>query len=152
MGNSARLYSCACCRQLVVLCSACDFGNIYCFDGCAEQQRERSIRRANKIYRNTPDGKRKAAERQARHRARARARARTATPPCPTPPAEKKVTHQGSEGDTPPVPMVASPKAGAKVMDRCHCCGKPVDLYLRRSCIRHSTARLSGSFPVPLND
>lgn len=150
MAISARLYNCACCHQQVVLCSACDFGNVYCFDGCAEQQRERSIRLANKIYRNTPNGKRKAAERQARHRARARAR--TATPPCPTPPAEKKVTHQGSEGDAPAAPMVASPKAGAKVMNRCHCCGKAVDDYLRRGFIRHSIARLSGSFPVPLSD
>jgi hypothetical protein len=131
---------------LVVLCSACDYGNIYCFDGCAEQQRKCSLRRANKNYRNTFKGKRKASERQARFRQRVRERSVSA------PPDREKVTHQGSERDIPPAPMVASPKAGAKVMNRCHCCGKAVDDYLRRGFIRHSIARLSGSFPVPLSD
>ena len=142
MEPSARLYSCACCHQLVVLCSVCDFGNIYCFDGCADQQRTRSVRNANKTYRGTFNGKLKAAQRQARFRARARERA------APTPPPEKIVTHQASEGDTSPAPMDASPKAGAKMMNYCHCCQRSVDDYLRRGFIRHSTARLSGPFPT----
>jgi len=146
METTTRLYSCSCCHQLVVLCSACDFGNTYCFDGCADQQRKRSLLRANRIYRKTFNGKRNAAQRQARFRARARERAAT------TPPAEKIVTHQGSEGDASPAPMDTSPKAGVKMMNYCHCCQRPVDDYLRRGFIRHSTARLSGSFPIPLGD
>lgn len=148
MEPSARLYSCACCHQLVVLCSTCDRGNIYCFDGCAEQQRTRSMRSANKTYRNTFNGKRNAARRQSRFRECARERT------SPTPPAEEIVTHQGSEGDASAVAMVASPKAGVRVrvMNRCHCCQRPVDGYLRLGFIRHPPTRLSGSFPFPLSE
>jgi hypothetical protein len=143
MESSARLYNCACCHQLVVICSECDHGNIYCFDGCSEEQRARSLRAANKTYRNTFKGKRNAARRQAKFRVRAHEG--TAEPPPP----DNKVTHQGSGADSLPAPMDGDPGEGAIAMNRCHCCGKPVDGYLRLGFVRHRAALLSGSFPFP---
>lgn len=143
MEPSARLYRCACCHQLVVLCSRCDRNNIYCFDGCSEKQRTRSLRAANKTYRGTFKGKSNAADRQARFRARARERAAESPDP------ENKVTHQGSEADTPPAPMDSDLREGGMAMDRCHCCGQPVYVFLRSGFLRHSKRRFSGSNPFP---
>jgi hypothetical protein len=142
MESSARLYNCACCHQLVVLCSGCDRGNIYCFDGCAEQQRIRSLRAANKPYRNTRNGKRNAARRQARFRARARENA------AESPPSENKVTHHGSAPPAGLAPMDGEPTPGRKAMNSCHGCGKPLDGYLRLGFVRRHTPLLVGSFPV----
>ncbi len=141
MEPSARLYSCACCRQLVILCSDCDHGNIYCFDGCSEKQRTQSLREAGKRYQETFDGKRNAARRQAEFRDRAHKRA--AEPPPP----EEKVTHHGSEEDAPPASMESDSREGGMEMTHCHCCGKPVDCYLRPGFIRHHTSLLSVSLP-----
>jgi len=141
MEPSARLFNCACCRRLVVLCSACDFGNIYCFDGCSEAQRSQSLREAGRRYQGTFEGKRNAARRQAEFRSRSRKNVAQSPPP------ESKVTHQGSEEDSPPAPMDNDPREGGVELDRCHCCGKPVDCYLRPGFIRHHPPILSGSLP-----
>ncbi len=141
MEPSARLYSCACCHQLVILCSGCDHGNIYCFDGCSEKQRAQSLSKAGKLYQGTFNGKRNAAHRQAEFRARTRKA--TAEPPPP----EKKVTHQGSEGDSPLPPMDSDSREGGVGMNHCHCCGKPVDYYLRLGFSRYHTSLLLGSLP-----
>jgi len=141
MEPSARLYSCACCRQLVVLCSECDHGNIYCFDGCSERQRRRSLREAGARYQGTFEGKRNAARRQAEFRSRSRKT--VAEPPVP----EQKVTHQGSEGDSSPAPMEDDSREGGAGVVYCHCCGKPVDCFLRTGPIRRASPRLFDSLP-----
>jgi hypothetical protein len=141
MEPSARLYNCVCCRQLVVLCSECDKGNIYCFDGCSEKQRTQSLREAGKRYQGTFKGKRNAARRQAEFRERTRKA--TAEPPSP----ENKVTLQGAEENTLPVLMDLDPREGEVGLMYCHCCGKPVDHFLRPGFIRHHTPLLSGSWP-----
>jgi hypothetical protein len=127
---------------LVVLCSDCDHGDIYCFDGCSEKQREQSLRVANKSYRNTFNGKRNAARRQARFRTRKRERVAESPPP------NNKVTHQGSEVASPPVPMAFDLRVGGLAMNRCHCCGKPVDGFLRRGGIRHHAPIVPDHFPL----
>lgn len=125
MESSARLYNCACCHRLVVVCSHCDRGNIYCFEGCSQKQRIQSLREAGKRYQNTFAGKRNAARRQAEFRERARHA--TAAPLVP----EEKVTHQGSEEELTPAPIEDDSREGSLQRMDCHCCGKPVDCFLR---------------------
>jgi hypothetical protein len=67
---SYRLYHCGRCRTPVRLCSLCDRGNIYCFQGCAAIRRTESLRRARRKYQATPKGRAKNAARQCRHRRR----------------------------------------------------------------------------------
>ncbi len=141
MEPTARLYSCARCYQLVVLCSDCDHGNIYCFDGCSEKQRSQSLREAGRRYQGTFEGKRNAAWRQAKFRAHTHEHA------VEPPPPENKVTHHGSEEGSPPASMDPDPRKGGVDMNHCHCCGKPVDGYLRPGFIRHHVPLPSGSLP-----
>jgi len=149
METTARIYNCNRCHRQVILCSSCDCGNIYCLDGCSKQARQASIRRANRRYRRTPQGRRNAALRQARYRQRQRERA----PPVLA--VDEKVTHQGTE-DHPPSDSIPSgsseedEKRSIKcsaafspparpvlptdpVVYRCHCCGHVVpDAFRRR--------------------
>jgi len=131
MEDSARLYNCACCHQLVVLCRDCDRGNIYCFNGCAEKQRIKSARQANKRYRESFNGRRNAAQRQAELRKR---RLQVSTAP---PPQEEKVTHYGYEVSGYTVSMDLDSRVACGGENRCHCCGSSVGFYLRLSFIRH---------------
>jgi hypothetical protein len=80
MKPSARLFHCARCHCQVILCRRCDRGNVYCTNGCADEARTESLRRAAERYRSTRRGRHTNAERQRRFRARQR----------------EKVTHQGS--------------------------------------------------------
>ena len=77
--DSSRLFLCARCRCLAVICTSCDRGQIYCNTGCAEIRRRETIRQAARRYQRTAVGARNHARRQARYRMR-----------------EEKVTHQGS--------------------------------------------------------
>jgi hypothetical protein len=48
-GASARLFLCERCRALVLICSCCDRGQIYCANGCAEEVRRQSVRAAGEL-------------------------------------------------------------------------------------------------------
>ena len=80
MEPTPRLYSCALCRNQVVICSTCDRGNIYCSGKCSNYSRKKSQRESSSRYQQTPLGKLKHAARQLLYRLRQK----------------EKVTHQGS--------------------------------------------------------
>ena len=73
-----RLFSCARCRKQVLICSACDRGNIYCSLTCSNLSRQESVRQASRRYQQSPLGARNHARRQTAYRRQ-----------------QKKVTHQG---------------------------------------------------------
>ena len=85
MSPSARLFHCARCHCQVILCRACDRGNVYCDNGCAQAARRASLRRASARYRRTRRGRLNNAERQRRFRAR-----------------QQNVTHHRSAARPPP--------------------------------------------------
>ncbi len=143
METTARLYNCARCHQQVILCSHCDHCNIYCFDGCAQEARILSLREANKRYRKSPNGLLNAASRQAEFRRRKRLD--KSSNPSSESSVEKKVTHRGSGEDSSPAPIASEPIEGCVGEYHCHCCGRPVDFYLRSGFIRHQHNTLSGS-------
>ena len=64
MENSARLYHCSRCRRRVIICRACDRGQIYCPGPCAGLARATSLRAAAQRYRQTRQGKLRQALRQ----------------------------------------------------------------------------------------
>ena len=70
MEPSARLFQCARCYAQVILCRACDRGQVYCGNGCASAARWASLGRAGARYRGTRRGRHNNAERQRRFRAR----------------------------------------------------------------------------------
>jgi len=144
METTGRLYNCARCHQQVILCNHCDHGNIYCFDGCAQQARINSLREANKRYRDGRRGRQNGALRQAEFRQRKR-RLEKLSPPSSEPSPEKKVTHQGSEEDKPPASIASEPIESCVGEYHCHCCGRPVADHLRCGFIRHQHNTLSGS-------
>lgn len=117
---TGRLYPCARCGVLVVICSCCDRGNIYCEQGCAEESRRSKQRAAGRRYQRTRNGRRNHAARAGAYRAR-----------------QKNVTHRGSPpqqiGDVLPERSgIRSPAAGSwrylpRVRRRrCHWCGRPL--------------------------
>jgi len=130
MKDCARLYNCVRCRCQVVICRDCDRGNLYCFDGCADQARTESLRAAGRRYQSTRQGRHQHAERQRRYRRRL----------------ADKVTQQGSplfplsdvlhlalerrreSGDSPVVPS-----SGAM---QCHGCGCYCSPFVRLTLLR----------------
>jgi hypothetical protein len=130
MKDSPRRYHCARCRVPVVICRTCDRGNLYCFDGCADQARAESQRTAARRYQSTRQGRHNHAERQRRYRQRL----------------QEKVTQQGSPSICPGdllrlelgrrqqrlnLPVVP----GQQVM-RCHGCGQHCSPFVRLSVLR----------------
>lgn len=89
--TSSRFFLCARCRCQVVICRACDRGQIYCQGGCAEEALRDRQRRAGRRYAATPRGRERNRERQRRHRERKAARVRESA----------DVTHRGSS-EAPP--------------------------------------------------
>jgi hypothetical protein len=81
MCRSARIYSCARCNCIVIICSQCDRGNIYCAGECAAQARQEKQAKAQKSYQSTPEGRRLHALHQRAYRQRQL----------------EKVTHQSSQ-------------------------------------------------------
>lgn len=70
MDLSHRMFNCARCHRLVVICPRCDRGQRYCSDHCGQAQRRRSVREAGRRYQRTPQGARHNAARQKRWRTR----------------------------------------------------------------------------------
>lgn len=134
MENTARLYNCARCHCLVVICSYCDRGNIYCEKGCALAARRESLRAAGKRYQNTHRGRLKHAERQRGYRSKA-----------------KKVTHQATPEAPSNAPLTPRSEALSSVVDveneaiRCHFCGRLCSEFLRLDYLHRTT-------PSPASD
>lgn len=76
--SALRMYRCARCGETVLICNYCDCGQIYCAQGCAQQARRESLRKAGASYQGTFSGRRNHAARQKKHRLK-----------------KQKVTHQG---------------------------------------------------------
>lgn len=82
MPQTGRLYTCARCREQVVVCRRCDRGQIYCPSGCAALARRERQRAAGARYQASRRGRVVHAERSRRYRQRRRA-------------SREIVTHQG---------------------------------------------------------
>ena len=130
MNPTARLFHCARCHCQVVICRHCDRGNVYCANGCADQARSASLRRAAKRYRSTRRGRHRNADRQRRFRARQR----------------EKVTHQGSPAVAGLVLLQSALIARGsdqedtrhrmKTVIYCHFCQRVCSPFLRRDFLR----------------
>lgn len=126
MTSSARLFNCARCHALTIVCRSCDRGQRYCPSACRVQARRDSQRRASRQYQKTRRGRHANAERQRRYRERQR----------------NKVTHQGSfdSGSPAVLPGRANKVADASSVVRqvkypalhCHFCPKTYNSFLRR--------------------
>ena len=130
MNPSARLFHCARCHCQIILCRYCDRGNVYCANGCADQARSESLRRAAKRYRSTRRGRHNNADRQRRFRARRR----------------EKVTHQGSPAVVGLVLLLfvcnaleshqQDERPSTQTALYCHLCQRECDPFLRRGFLR----------------
>lgn len=127
MKDTAREFNCARCHRQVIICSACDRGNIYCGTDCSRCARAMNHRRANERYQQSLKGRQKHAERQRRYRQRQNRNL-------------QKVTDQGS-----PDLSVSDLLQREQDLDQrrlmkpmlCHCCGKAVPEFLRQGFLRH---------------
>ena len=79
----ARLFRCALCSLLALICSCCDRGHVYCSHRCAQRARRQHRSEAGKRYQTTKTGRLNHAARQARHRERKKRL--TAQPITPAP-------------------------------------------------------------------
>lgn len=70
MKKIARHYACHFCHHKVIICHACDRGNLYCGTRCSQLARRASRRAADQKYQNNQKGKLKHAARQKRYRLR----------------------------------------------------------------------------------
>lgn len=129
MEHSARLFNCARCNRLVVICSCCDRNNIYCCPDCAEIARRESLRKAGKRYQNSLKGRHKHADRQMRYRLR-----------------KNKVTHHTSPIPSNNVLLLSRPnkeKMGIKhpITGTIYCsfCGKCCSTFLRSGFLHRQT-------------
>ena len=133
MTSSARLFNCARCHALTIICRACDRGHRYCSSNCGAQARRDSQNRSTAQYQKTRRGQHANAQRQRRYRERQR----------------KKVTHQGSVDIALPAVLPARTKKVADVSCavvlvkypalHCHFCLKAYNGFLRRDFLRSSS-------------
>ena len=121
MQHSARLFNCARCNRLIIICSCCDRNNIYCCPDCAEIARKNSLREAGKRYQNSLKGKHKHADRQRRYRLR-----------------KNKVTHHTSPNSSDNVLLSPRPNERESSIKQpitgivsCSFCGKSCSTFLR---------------------
>lgn len=146
--GSVRRYHCARCHRPVLICSHCDHGHIYCFEGCREQADKERRRRNAKRYQSSPKGRRNNAQRQCRHRERHRSRA---PPDAIDSVAEQvdaeeplgatdsthnteKVTHHGSPPQGGSVVLPGTRNTGASM--HCDCCERACSAYVRVDYLR----------------
>ena len=127
---SARIYHCALCHQQVVLCRRCDFGNIYCLEGCSDRARKRKRQEANRRYQQSRRGRFNAARRQADYRRRQRQKRQSLSG------SKEIVTYQGSELGESRSLMEETRRtfdnSSLRANLTCHGCGCRLDRFLRR--------------------
>lgn len=122
MEPTGRLYLCARCYAQVVICSACDRGQIYCGAQCSGAARRERQREAGRRYQQSRQGRHAHAGRSRRYRQRG----------------EQIVTHQGSATPVADDLLAAMPlrvlahetseveeKGCAPAAPVCCCCGRP---------------------------
>ena len=141
--SSARRYHCARCQVPVLICSHCDRGQIYCFNGCRElAQKERGKRKA-KRYQSTPQGQRNNARRQSNYRKRQGApptpvstesavnstQSNTPNKPAADPEITKIVTHRGSA--VPGASVVLPDSSNSSSFFHCDCCSRACSHFVR---------------------
>jgi len=141
--SSARRYHCARCQAPVLICSDCDRGHIYCFNGCRElAQKERGKRKA-KRYQSSRRGRRNNAQRQSDYRKRQRASptpvatesavnstpSHTADKPAADPWKTKIVTHRGST--TSSASVVLPDSSNSSSFFHCDCCSQACSHFVR---------------------
>jgi hypothetical protein len=90
MDRAARLFLCARCRDLVLLCSHCDRGQQYCSRACSSASRRERRRQTAQRYQSSRGGQLKHAARSASWRQRLRSLRRAGVGDD-----INKVTHQG---------------------------------------------------------
>ncbi len=135
--RALRLYRCQRCGRVVLICSRCDCGQLYCANGCARQARQESLRRAGQRYQQTHRGKRRHAARMARYRRGQK----------------QKVTHQAPPPKGPSVPTSPSgPSPGPKKEDS-DVSAQPVlvlslPLLHSQSCLARAPASQAATIPV----
>ncbi len=136
MPTSSRLYHCIRCRAQVVICRRCDRGQRYCTNGCSQEARDASRKRASKKYQTTRAGRFNNAARQRRFRTRQK----------------QKVTHHRSIQiplhdvllSKPSSPQCDEKKLDIKTFMACHYCGVAADGFFRSDFLR--TSRLKPVF------
>ncbi len=147
-----RLYACARCGRLVQLCTRCDRGNLYCFQGCADQARRDSLGRAGRRYQDTPAGRANHAARQQRYLQRKDAKmTHQGSPEAPEPTSSTPpMTEHPTGMETPCDPSQAQPQQAApspatapapqhplpRRPPRCDHCGAPLGPFARRRFLR----------------
>ncbi len=146
--RSVRRYHCARCHCPVLICSDCDRGHVYCFDGCREAAYQERCRRNARRYRSSAKGCRNNSQRQQRFRKRARDSSvpvcRSLSTPAPgvdTPDAaaastekSKKVTHRGSAAAGAGVVLPVTRNTGTPI--RCNRCQRSCSVYVRLGFLR----------------
>ena len=91
--DSCRLYTCAGCQSLVLICRRCDRGHQYCGKACSSAARRRHHNDSDRRYGQSMKGRFSSATRSRRYR-------QTHRP-------EKNVTDQGSEPRASDVPLAS---------------------------------------------
>lgn len=126
MEKSARLFNCKGCYTLVIICSHCDSGQIYCPEPCSQTARQMACRAADARYQKTSQGRLNHAARQRRYRQRQQQK-------------QKEVTDQTSLENRPHDVLPVEPNeietpqtAPWTEGNFCHFCKKPVSDFLRR--------------------
>jgi hypothetical protein len=129
-----RMFICARCQTLVLICSRCDRGRIYGGPACSSASRTQNHRAAERRYQQSRKGRFTHAARSRRYRLRRQA--------------QQIVTDQGSPPPVPDVPLrvaagiAAQPRRQASsvtAMGRspiCFFCGAPTREWVRRGFLR----------------
>jgi len=135
MEAMGRLFLCARCRVQVLICSACDHGQVYCAGGCSQLSRRASVREAGQRYQRSRKGRFVHAERSRRYRQR-----------------RQNVTHQGSlsqpSDDLLPVDSAVAIAvrqvcaiAPTSSTLQCHWCGVRCSAFVRFGYLGHRVSR-----------
>ena len=129
MPQTGRLYTCARCREQVVVCRRCDRGQIYCPLGCAVLARRERRRAAGARYQSSRRGRFIHAERSRRYRQRLRA-------------VHEIVTHQGYV--TRPADGLLPEKVAAPLGKATVTAAIATDSIAPSPCCKHCGARCPG--------
>lgn len=151
----ARRYHCARCHCPVLICSHCDRGHVYCFDGCREAAYQERCRRNARRYRSSAKGRQNNAQRQQRFRDSNRDSSTPVSdnssiriPGVDAPDAgttgtekSKKVTHRGSALSGAGVVLPVTRNTGTPM--RCNRCQRSCSVYVRLGFLRTRCRRQS---------
>ena len=148
--DSGRLYRCARCRAMVVICRRCDRGNVYCSRACSQQGRKEKQAEAGKRYQKSRQGARNHARRQHGYRERQRQKvthqrrsapeewlktASTQPPDSPEAASEEKDEREEAQKSRDEVGQ-PEPPAAPRAGYRCTWCGCWCSVYVRCSKLR----------------